>query len=519
MNILYQGGFLREGLQLLGHELFPLPESDASLPAAAAATGRKVDLAVLELYGGRPLPADLRDFEGRLVFYCIDSSLNMFWLSDICGLADDVFVDQKASVAQLGAQGIRAVWLPLCVGEGCFRKPLPDRRREVAFVGRTSPQRCKRANLLALLQRHAPVRVRQGVSVDVMQDVFAASAVVLNENLFDGLTLRVFQGLASGSPLLTEEGDGLRDCFADGEHLVCFTPGNLLERAADMLARPAFFAGMAAEGQRVCRERHTSRVRAAEFLTALERGDAANARADGDVRRLREARARCRHLLRFGGDVMEPVRLLNMAVTGGRTADVESVLLLGDMEIRRGRLRRAEQLYRSVCGTAGPFPFLRLALLRLREHDTAGASALTLAALREIPPERACACRPLPAMLANARHVADYLLVMGHIYRVMGHSLALGFAKSDGDPCPDTGLEFACRAWSLRPSAEAADLMLACSVPAGVGGELLPLLTEGIRRGVLHDRQILFTAGLAESYYAPDVAQTLRQALRASGRR
>ncbi len=518
MNILYRGSFLREGLQQLGHKLLPLHASSGSLTAAAAATGCTIDLVLLEIHGASMLPIDIYAFEGRIAFYCIDSTINEFWLYDICTLADDVFVDQLPSVAHFAAHGIRAQWLPLCVEEGAFRKPVQPKTIDMAFVGTMSRTRIKRANMLTLLQRHVNVHVREGVSPAVMQDIFASAHIVLNENFFDGLTLRVFQGLASGSALLTEEGQGLEELFSPGDHLVSFTPATLLDWAEKMLTNPGYYTDMAAEGQRVCRQRHTSRIRAMEFLYALQSGTASNPRKDTQTRRKFEACGRCWRLVRYGSDSAQPVRDLRNTLAIQDEVDWKSAMLLADMEMRRGNTTEAEKLYTGICGQGQPFPFLRLALLRLRQQDTESAVELMIEAIRQLPPEGMRSCRQLLQELTKAHSMAAYLLVMGHIYRIMGQPLLPGFAKRDDDPCPDTAVEFACKAWALEPSAEAADIMLDCAIPAGVGGELLPLLLEGITQGILNDPQIIATAQLAYSYYAPDVAEALVDALRKSGR-
>ncbi len=203
MNIVYQGSFLREGLQQLGHRVFPVSFArDRTLDEQVDAACADPDFVLIELWGDTNLPTGLSESRHRLVAHCIDSPLNEYWISELGKVFDDLFVDQLSSVAALAREGLRAVWLPVCVSESAFRQPA-RKEHDIAFVGRFSPERVKRLNIVTALRRRYPVCVTEGVSAAVMADIFARSRIVLNENLFSGLTLRVLQGMASGSPVLT----------------------------------------------------------------------------------------------------------------------------------------------------------------------------------------------------------------------------------------------------------------------------------------------------------------------------
>ena len=116
MNIIYKGMFLEEGLRQLGHEVTHLPlPAPFSLAEALSSTPSPPDMVILEIWGGiSALPQDLADCPCPLVAYCIDSSLNTYWLSDFCQTFDYIFVDQLVSVQALRKKGLRAHWLPLC---------------------------------------------------------------------------------------------------------------------------------------------------------------------------------------------------------------------------------------------------------------------------------------------------------------------------------------------------------------------------------------------------------------------
>ena len=204
MVIVYQGYFLGEGLKLLGHDVRPVRFTDGA-PAAAQieAVCPEPDLVLLELWGNSlPLPPDLHACRHRLAVYCIDSCLNEFWLLELLRVMDDVFVDQLSSVRSLARHGVNAVWLPLCVSETNFRAP-QAKDHAITFVGRVDAHRKKRGNLLRHIARHYPLHQVEGVSKAEMLDIFARSKIVLNENIFSGLTLRVLHGMAAGAVVLT----------------------------------------------------------------------------------------------------------------------------------------------------------------------------------------------------------------------------------------------------------------------------------------------------------------------------
>ena len=152
------------------------------------------------------------------------------------------------------------------------------KKYDISFVGINTPHRPKRYNILNLLLQNYNVHIRRDVSNRELLDIFSESRIVLNENLFDGFTLRIFQGLASGSLLLTEAwGAGTQQHFTDRQHLVCYTPQTLLPLVKRILERPETYAPIAQAGQSICRQEHTSEIRAAQLLSALENNSAHSA--------------------------------------------------------------------------------------------------------------------------------------------------------------------------------------------------------------------------------------------------
>lgn len=522
MNIAYDGFFLKEGLLSLGHTVIDMaPYQEKDVTDALAELDMPVDVVLVELFGAKKLPAGLHRCQARLAAYCIDSSINAFWLEHACKVFDDVFVDQMETVSTLRKAGIRASWLPLCAQKHEFRAPTPCKKYDISFVGVTTPQRLKRSNILNLLMQRYSVHIRQDVDNREMIDIFSESRIVLNENLFDGLTLRVFQALASGGLLLTEaRGRGTQQHFTDGRHLVCYTPQTLLPLADRILKQPEAYAPIALAGQNLCRKNHTSEARAAQMLSALENNSARTARRDGAERHCGEAKAHCLRCLRFGGHASQAVQNLKQAAIQAQSGlphqtrfAAEALRTLADMNMRLGRAASAKEIYHAA-RQAGDVVLadLKLGMALLAEHEVAQAKAAVMQAVANMPKARLLRHRHILPLLAAARTGADMLLVMAHIFNALGRRMVSGFWKQIPDPCPDTAMELAYMSWNLSHSPESMDLLL--ETAGDLAGELLPELLDAVRKGLLEDRHITHTAALAESYYASEAATQLLSGLK-----
>lgn len=506
MNIAYRGNFLRDGLSRLGHRVLDIPAAEDDIGAAVGRLGSPVDFVLLELWGHYPVP-DVANCRHELVAYCIDSPINEFWQAPACGLFDHVFVDQRRTVDSFAIHGIRAAWLPLCAHESWFADKR-EKRHDISFVGTVNANRLKRKNLLALLDRNFGVNVVHGVDMARTRDIFAGSRITLNENLFSGLTLRVFQGLAAGSVVLTEAGsDGADAFFRDGEHLAFYNGTNILDVTAELLASPDRLEHMSDAGRRLCRERHTSECRAGELLSALAAGSARNERPDAQEAQWRQARAEYLFAMRFGGRFDSAVRNFHAIARRGQERAADALTELGSIYARQGRCADAESFFLKAASAApGPRPWLKLALLRAGRDDTAGARQ-ALDAARKFYPAIA-----EPGMMKN--DAALIMFMVARLYFISGDIFHMGFSKSFADDVPDTAFEAAFNAWRREPGPQVMELLLQCLAPVGLEGELLPELVWAIRHGILTDSQILRTAEIAASYYDPDTAGTIIAAFR-----
>lgn len=510
MNIIYKGMFLEEGLRQLGHEVTPLPfSSPFSLAEVISASPSSPDLVILEIWGGiLPLPQALADCPCPLVAYCIDSSLNTFWLSDFCRLFDYVFVDQLVSVQAFRKNGLRAHWLPLCAQEDYFRPPQDHKQYDITFVGRTTSHRPKRTNLLAMLQKHFSVNMVQGVSVPEMSDLFSQSKIVLNENLFNGLTLRTFQGLASGSLLLTEAASfGTERFFNHEEHLVTYTPETVVPLCTNILNNFEAHKHIGTQGQALCREKHTSKARASELLAAVKEQQGYNKRREKKFLALSEAKGRYRHTQRFGGSLQKIRHNLQAMAQPGHPMAVQAFIELGDIEARKGKTQEALLAYTSSLGQRPTLEgLLKLAFLMARSCNIQGAQAVLVQAVPLMPKAYLKKHPFLFSLLESCTDEYEIFFIIAHAYFSMGRICDVGFQKSWSDNTPETALNLAFLIWDKKPTPDILDFIILCAKEADVEGELLPILTKAWEQGILSKAHTLYAAERAHQYYDTHLA-------------
>ncbi|RJR45773.1 MAG: hypothetical protein C4567_03080 [Deltaproteobacteria bacterium] len=289
MNLLVVGGFfLAEALEMLGHRVinaaeFASPAADEvdlavvleQLPAA----DRPDLVLVVENLGPRRLPLNLENLKVPRTFYALDPHLNLHWHQKYASAFDLVFTTQQSSMSAFKAKGRPVHWLPWAVNLGVvFDHALP-RTHEIAFVGRADPRlRRKRHCILEALKSRFPVRVwgdRAGNQVDQqeMGRIYSQARVVVNESIQGEVNLRVFEALAAGALLLTEDvGPNLLGLFTPGRHLITYGPQDLLEKAAYYLSHEEERLAIAAKGRERVLARHHTLARARQFLEYLGEG-------------------------------------------------------------------------------------------------------------------------------------------------------------------------------------------------------------------------------------------------------
>ncbi|MDB5336757.1 MAG: wbbL 5, partial [Planctomycetaceae bacterium] len=214
------------------------------------------------------LPEDLRP----RAWWAIDTHVDFKRCLSKAQGADYVFAAQKNGAQQLHAAGIpAALWLPLACDPEIHGRREVAKTIDVAFVGNivSGP----RLDLLQLIQERFPNNWIGRCYFDEMAKVYSAARIVFNRSIADDVNMRVFEALASGSLLLTNEiaNNGQDELFQDGVHLVTYGSGErLLEKLSLFLTREDERERIAAAGQGEVLRRHTYLHRMQTILNTVE---------------------------------------------------------------------------------------------------------------------------------------------------------------------------------------------------------------------------------------------------------
>jgi hypothetical protein len=518
-KILYAGSFLREGFEALGWEVVPLVlDGSRTFQDIIESTCPDADLIFIEFFGKRILPREMFACSYPVCAYCIDSPLNEFWFADLARLFDWVFVDQVSSVTTLRARGIDALWLPLCVPSSAFR--FATRKEHfLTFVGRTTVYRKKRSNLLALLQKHFDITIQQNISPDTMQTLFSRSHVVLNENFFSGLTLRVFQVLASGSLLLTEAGgQGVERYFTREKHLLTYSPDTLLPLVDKLHKDIAAWEDVALAGQQACLNNHQSIHRAQCVLDHVAEKHKGRTRSIGRQRRqFCEARSKYFHTRRFGGSYKEAVDLLEGLKDFHTPVGCHAAFMLGSIHAQKGEQQKAKPLLAHGAYANDYFGVIAsMKLMVMHVHDP--DKLLWLDAVLKKTMDVDIDIKPFARQIMQTRRSSNfehdvYLLFAAILYEA-GQIMNLGFLKQDQDILPETSFDYAVRAYEKFKSVTALDALIKCADAGQVEMEIMPFVEDALLHAIAEDRHVLYAAEVYTKMYDFRAARSILHALK-----
>lgn len=157
--------------------------------------------------------------------------------------------------------GIEARWLPLGCNPKLHRKLDLEKRYDVSFVGSLYPDRVA---FLERLRKRFSVHYEQTYT-EAMVRVFNESKIVLNLPIggFKSANIphRIFEALACGSLLFTNELPYDSRLFRGGEHLVYYKEENIEDLLAHYLEHEEEREAIAEAGRKEVLARHTVRHR------------------------------------------------------------------------------------------------------------------------------------------------------------------------------------------------------------------------------------------------------------------
>ncbi|MGE0605923.1 MAG: glycosyltransferase [Pirellulales bacterium] len=209
-------------------------------------------------------------------YWAIDTHLDPEWAQTKARDFDYVFAAQRDGAAQFQAAGLAtAAWLPLACDPHFHRPHEVNKEFDVCFIGNLFPG--ERSDLVRLLQQHFPKSLVARRYFEEMAKAYAESRVVFNRSLRNDINMRVFEAVACGSLLLTNNlsDNGQDELFRDGTHLATYRDSEeLLDKVRYYLRHPEIRERIAAKGRQAAHESHTYRRRMEELLRTI------SARAD-----------------------------------------------------------------------------------------------------------------------------------------------------------------------------------------------------------------------------------------------
>ena len=222
----------------------------------------------------RALPKGLENSPYPLGLFCLDSTLNRFWQGPLAEICDLTLWDQLNEASRAAKKGNNAHWFPLAADILIYHPLDLVREFDITFVGGRNPlTRSKRENILKALKSKFNLQIYDGdppLSAWEVVEVYNRSRLVLNENLFPGVNLRLFEAMACRAAVLTEGGvPGLSELFEDGRQIIAYSPDNLMDGVSYYLSNENERAEIANAGCDEVLRKHSFERRAVELITLI----------------------------------------------------------------------------------------------------------------------------------------------------------------------------------------------------------------------------------------------------------
>lgn len=167
--------------------------------------------------------------------------------------------------------------LPMAVEPALFpnRLPLSGRFFDISFVGASNHLYRERDRLLELIKKTYPnlrLNFTSGVYLREMGEIYANSKIVFNWNYGNVLTMRLFEGMAAGAVMLTNQAHGIEMLGTNRRHYVIYrNPPDLIHKIDFYLANLSLSQLVASRGYQKVLGEHTYLHRARQLEGILQR--------------------------------------------------------------------------------------------------------------------------------------------------------------------------------------------------------------------------------------------------------
>ncbi|NUM53202.1 MAG: glycosyltransferase [Candidatus Hydrogenedentes bacterium] len=219
--------------------------------------------------GVADLADDLETLNVPRMCYMIDTHCALDTRLTIARRFNFTFLAQRTRLSDFVQAGIPNVaWMPLACSPELHAIGPMQRKYDVAFVGAVPDDPSdRRSRLLAAVKERFPNCWIGKAWPEDMARIYAQSKIVVNVSAGRDVNMRVFEALASGALLITDDADGLEELFADGEHLVVYRRDeDLIERVAYFLKHDSERERIASAGRALVLSEHTYRHRTRQMM-------------------------------------------------------------------------------------------------------------------------------------------------------------------------------------------------------------------------------------------------------------
>jgi hypothetical protein len=278
------GYHFERGFRSLGHHVVYVGLGSAARPGYAETT--PIDAIVAELSpapdlflwidsAARYFPVGIESLSIPTACYLIDVHLG-HWREEVAHFFDMVFIAQNSFLDHyrdlVGHHQIH--WLPLAAADDVHVDHHLTRCYEVGFVGNVAQAHRKtpRSRRLQLLTSHFKTNdFYRSYSPEEVGRIYSESQVVFNTSIAGDVTMRIFEGSATGALVLTDStANGLPELFKLGAEIVTYTDDDdLLEKVHYYLAHADEREMIARAGQQRTLSQHTYRHRCQKILDCV----------------------------------------------------------------------------------------------------------------------------------------------------------------------------------------------------------------------------------------------------------
>lgn len=187
---------------------------------------------------------------------------------------DIVFCAQKNGALRLIDRGFKNVyWLPLaCDPDYHYSGQVPweSKTYDIGFVGNAGSGFMGnefRKDLLSTIKIKYPNSFIGNAEHSKIGQIYSKSKVVFNISVRNDLNMRLFEGLCSGSAVLTDSVSDMNVLFSDHEHLFLYhSKEEALSKVEYLLQNPSLSAEVAARGRQQALQKHTYQNRTNEMM-------------------------------------------------------------------------------------------------------------------------------------------------------------------------------------------------------------------------------------------------------------